>query len=522
MRKIRDALTNHFDRRLSNRRSATILGLDHTTIGKYLTRFTEEGLTWPLPAEMDDATLENLLFSKPSTAVPTETVTSLIDFAQVHEDLKKQGATLTSLHADWEETIPPEQAIGYSQFCRAYQAYKYSLRLSMRRAEVYGENTYVDYSGQTIDITDPDTGEVRRAQIFIGVLGGSSYTYCEATWTQRSRDWLSSHARMFEYFGGVSRLVVPDNLKAAVTKADRFSPVLNESYRAMCRYYDIVPLPARAYRPKDKARAEGAVLLVQRWILFRLRKRKFFTLDEANREIRVLLEQLNHKPFQKLTGSRHSRWLEHELPTLQPLPARPYEFAEWGKVRAGIDYHVKIDNYHYSVPYQMRGNEVEYRMTDKVVELFSRGKSLVTHERSHQAEKTTTSDDHRPAAHQAVQGWNEEAALAWAASIGPGTKAVLHAKLSRARGELMGYRATQDMKSLTKVHGPERLEEACSYALVNKISKATDLRTILDKRLDKLLSQDTLDATSPDVGHENIRGAHYYDRILNTDKEPRS
>jgi transposase len=191
-------------------------------------------------------------------------------------------------------------------------------------------------------------------------------------------------------------------------------------------------------------------------------------------------------------------------------------------VRAGIDYHVKIDNHHYSVPYQMRGQEFEYRLTDKVVELLFKGKSVVTHERSYKVEVPTTQDDHRPAAHQAVQGWNEESALAWAASVGPGTKAVLQAKLSRARGELMGYRATQDMKSLAKVHGPERLEEACNYALVNKISKATDLRTVLDKRLDKLLSQDTLDATSPDVNHENIRGAHYYDRILKTDKEPQS
>jgi transposase len=518
MRKIRDVLTNHFDRRFSNRKNATIVGMNHTTIAEYLERFNKAGLSWPLPTEMDDATLEGLLFLKPSTAVPTESAANPIDFAEIHEELKKQGATLTTLHAEWEEQVSPQAAISYSQFCRGYRAFKKSLNISMRRTEVYGENVYVDYSGQTLDITDATTGEVRTAQVFIGVLGGSNYTYCEATWTQRSRDWIGSHTRMFEYFGGVPRVVVPDNLKAAVTKPDWFSPVINESYKVMCRHYGIAPFPAHPYKPKHKARAEGGVLLAQRSILFRLRKRKFFSLEEANREIRVLLDKLNHEPFQKLTGSRHSRWLESELPTLQPL-AVAYEFAEWGKARAGVDYHVKIDNHHYSVPFEMRGKEIEYRLTDKAVELIFKGKSVAVHQRSYQAECTTTLDAHRPPGHQAIQGWTEEAALSWAATVGPSTQAVLRIKLSHTHGETMGYRMTQSVKSLAKAHGADRLEEVCAYALAHKISNMPDLRAILDKRLDKLLSQDTSDVASPDVEHENIRGADYYDRILNTEKE---
>lgn len=522
MRKIRDVLINHFDRRFSNRKIAPIVGMNHTTIAEYLARFNKAGLSWPLPAEMDDATLESLLFLNPIPAVPKGAASKLIDFAEIHEELKKKGATREALHTEWLEQASPQEAISYAQFCRAYNAFKSSLRLSARQTEVYGENTYVDYSGQTINITDPDTGEVRTAQIFVGVLGGSGYAYCEATWTQRSRDWLGSHARMFEYFGGVSLVVVPDNLKAAVTKADRLFPVINESYKAMCRYYGVAPFPARGYRPKDKARAEGGVFLAQRWILFRLRKRKFFTLEESNREIRVLLDKMNLKSFQKLKGCRHSRWLEHELPTLQPLPMAPYAFAEWGKVRAGIDYHVNVDDHFYSVPYQLRGQEFEYRLTDKAVELIFRGKSVAVHQRSHQAEGTSTLDAHRHPAHQAVQGWSEVAALAWAATVGPSTQAVLRIKLSHTHGETMGYRMTQTVKSLAKVHGPDRLEEACAYALAHKISKVADLRSVLDKRLDKLLSQDTPEAASPEVNHENIRGAHYYDRILNTEKESQS
>lgn len=519
MRKIRDVLTHHFDRRFSNRKIATIVDINHSSVAKYIERFTEAGLSWPLPAEMDDAALESLLFQKSVHVVPTKPVNKLIDFVEVHEELKRKGATRQALYTEWLEQASPQDAISYAQFCRAYNAFKKSLRISVRQTEVYGEKTYVDYSGQTINITDPNTGEIRTAQIFVGVLGGSGYTYCEATWTQRSRDWLGSHARMFEYFGGVSLAVVPDNLKAAVTKADRLFPVINESYKAMCRHYGVVPFPARGYSPKDKARAEAGVYLAQVWILFSLRKRKFFTLEEANREIRALLDKLNLKPFQKLKGSRHSRWLEHELPTLQPLPMAPYEFAEWGKVRAGIDYHVNVDGHYYSVPYQLRGQEFEYRLTDKTVELISKGKSIVVHQRSYQSEGTTTLEAHRHPAHQAVQGWTESAALDWAATVGPSTQAVLRNKLSHSHGEAMGYRMTQTVKSLAKAHGPDRLEEACTYALAHKITKVADLRAILDKRLDKLLSQDTPEGASPAANHENIRGAHYYDRILNTEKE---
>jgi hypothetical protein len=268
----------------------------------------------------------------------------------------------------------------------------------------------------------------------------------------------------------------------------------------------------------------GLVLLTQRWILFALRKRKFFTLEEANREIRVLLERLNQKPFQKREGSRFARWQEHELPALQQLPAAPYEIAEWGKVRAGVDYHVLIDGHSYSVPHQLRGREFEYRMTDKVIDLIYKGKTVVLHQRSYEARGTTTLDTHRSPAHLAVHQTDDDA-LAWAAGVGPGTVAVMRLQLSKGNGHLMGYRITQAMKSLAKAHTPSRLEEACAYALDNRITSVPDIRNILSRKLDKLFSSDT-SATSDiavhNVVHENIRGAQYYDRILNSDEEPQS
>lgn len=519
MRQIRDVLTYLFERRLSKVQTSKVVGIHRATVQKYLTRFHQSGLPWPLPPELDDAAFERLLF--PINADAANQGVDDIDFAHTHAEMQKRGATLSVLYAEWLEQSTSPKPISYSQFCRQYKQYKKSLRISMRRTEVYGQNVYVDYSGMTINIVNRETGEVRTAQVFVGVLGGSSYTYCEATWTQRSRDWLGSHARMFDYFGGVPCVIVPDNLKAAVTKVDRFEPKINESYQAMCRHYRIAPLPARIYRPKDKAKAEGAVLLAQRWILFVLRRQTFFTLEEANRAIRTLLDQLNHKPFQKQVGSRYSRWLEHELPTLQSLPATPYECAEWGKVRAGSDYHVRIDGHSYSVPYQLRGKELDYRMTDKIVEFISNGKPVATHPRSFEADRTTTQATHQAPAHQAMQ-WDRDSALAWAESVGPNTAAVLSAKIDKIKGDVMGYRVTQTMKSLLKAHGATRLEEACAYAHAHKLTLGSDLRTVLDKRLDRLFVQETSVASPSNIDHSNIRGAQYYDRLLATDEESQS
>jgi len=517
MRKIRDVLTYSFERKLSQRQIANVIGVHRSTINDYLERFKNSEISWPLPADIDDTALEERLFPHSASKEPQKAAP--IDFDYVHAELKKRGATLDALHAEWLETTPLSQHISYEQFCRRYKAYKKSLRISMRRTDPYGEKVYVDYSGMTMGITQRDTGEIKTAQVFVGVLGGSGYAYCEVTWTQRSHDWIGSHIRMFEYFGGVPRIVVPDNLKAAVTKADRHTPVINQTYQALCRHYNnIVPFPARPYRPKDKARAENGVSLAQRWILFRLRKRKFFTLEEANQEIRVLLERWNHKPFQKQQGSRFSRWLEHELPVLQALPATPYEFAEWGKVRAGVDYHVEIDGHSYSVPYQLRGKEIEYRMTDRIVDLIVKGKSVALHQRSFVKGGLTTLDTHLHPSHKAVQ-WSNEDALTWAASIGPSTEAVLRIQLSKAIGHYLAYRITQAIKSLEKAHDKVRLEQACTYGLAHKITNTAGLRNILDKRLDQLFAEESPNPAIPDIDHKNIRGAEYYDRLLRIEKE---
>lgn len=525
MRRIRDVLTCLFENNLSERATSTYTGVNRTTVSDYKIRFKHSALPWPLPADIDDPALEQALF--PSAIPAPRQARGEIDFAPMHKEMRKKGATIAVLFDEWCQTVSPESEVSYSQFCRLYRQFKQSLRISLRQTCVDGELAFVDYAGPTMTVHDPETGAARTVQIFIGVLGGSSYTFCEATWSQKSQDWIESHCRMFEFFGGVPRVVVQDNLKSAVTKADRLSPVINESYAAACRYYQTHPFPARAYYPKDKARAEVGVLVAERWILFRLRKRKFFSLQELNQAIRELLNQINLKPFQKMPGSRFSNWIETEKAALQPLPVARYQFAEWGKVRVGLDYHVTVYKHAYSVPNQLRGEELEFRLTTTTLDLFLKNKSVASHTRSYEEGGTTTLAAHRTKAHSAIAEWSAIESLEWAGEVGPSTLSMLSTQLQKLNNYLIGYRSTQAMKKLFKVYGQTRLEEACTYAVKHKISHSSALRNILAKNLDRLFAQatgqDTETAAKPPAEpHENIRGADYYDLILTDKKDEES
>lgn len=513
MRIVRDILTYLLDRNMTQRNTARIVGVDRTVVLKMLNRYQESGLPWPIPEIVSDTKLKEIVY--PST----KRVDFSINFDVIHEALQGKGATLAVLHDEWVTEAPGRNTLSYPQFCKRYDKYRRQLSISMRRADQFGEVAYVDYSGMTACYFDPNTMQEIKCQIFIGVLGGSQYTYSEAMHTQRMRDWLSCHARMLTYFGGVPRVIVPDNLKAAVTKADRFFPTVNESYRAMCQYYGTMPFPARAHKPKDKPKAEAGVLLVQRWILFVMRKRKFFSLDELNREIAALLIKLNEKPFQKKSGSRKLKWIEHELPALMPLPAQPYIPAEWGKVRAAKDYHVEIERSFYSVPYRFRNSEIEYKLTDTSVELLQEREVIASHERSKIEGSVSTKLEHQPPNHKAVSGWNADEAISWARGVGEHTAKMLATQLERSRNFMSGYRTTEGMKSLCKRYGGERLEEVCCYALANSATSMLEVRTILSKNLDSLLPRGFSDNPAPEIAHENIRGAEYYARILNETKE---
>lgn len=517
IQKVRDAMRCIFEQNSSIREASRLSGLSRCAVSKYVKQLALAEMTWELIDNADEIKLASILNPPINPLAKNQ---HNIDFGAVHEELKQKGATLAVLHDEWLSSTPDENHISYSHFCRAYTKYKKSLRISLRLTHVYGEMALVDYAGKTVTVTYIHTGEERTAQIFIGVLGGSNYTFCEATWSQKLRDWIESHGRMFEYFQGVPKMVVHDNLKSAVTKADRVSPILNESYRQMCRHYGTYPFPARALKPKDKPQAEGAVLLVSRWILFRLRKHKFFSLAELNGAIQELLVKLNARPFQKLPGSRLINWQTYEKAALQPLEAEKYQFAEYGVTRAGLDYHVCVDRHYYSVPYHLREQQFNYRLTPTSLELIYKGKCIVTHQRSFEIGAATTLDAHRPPAHSAVAGWTQENALNWANSIGPSTSLFLETLLNKVNNYLMGYRIEQAIKRLQKTFGDKRLEQAAFFALQNKVTNSEGLRKILSGKLDlafRVERTDQEDVVHDKVlitDHKNIRGADYYSQLL--------
>lgn len=347
MRKIEEVLRLHHAGCRSNREIAQAVRVSPTTVADYLRRARQAGLGWPLPADLTERVLEAVLFPP--------TVASRIrrpepDWAAIHRQVGRCGVTLELLWQEYREQQPT--GYQYSAFCLHYRAFARRLPVTLRQSHAPGERLFVDYSGQIVPVIDAITGEERSAQIFVAVLGASNYTFVEATWSQGLADWLGSHVRCLEFLGGVPELLVPDNLKSAVKSPSRYEPDLNPSYAELAAHYGVTVLPARARKPRDKAKVEAGVLLAQRWILARLRRRRFFGLDELNRAIQPLLAELNHRPFKRLPGSRQSAFETLDRPALKPLPPTRYEFAEWKRAVVGIDYHVELGRHYYSVPYR--------------------------------------------------------------------------------------------------------------------------------------------------------------------------
>jgi transposase len=360
----------------SNRSIGEALSISKSTVSTYLARAKALGIeTIEHSNSIDDEKLKEMMFPKNNEK------SYEIDFERINKELKRKHVTLMLL---WQEEAEKNPDIfGYTRFCGLYKEWKKENKISMRQNHKAGEKGFIDYAGSTVPIHNHKTGEVSNAQIFLMVLGASDHAYVEATYTQQTRDFIGSNISAFEYFGGVPEVLVPDNLKSGVNLASKYEPVINQTYRELANHYGSVVIPARARKPKDKAKVENGVLIAGRWILARIRDRKFFSLEELNEAIWELLEEYNNKKFQKLDCSRRSLFEEVEKEALLPLPRTRFEIAEWKKVRANIDYHVTIENGHYSVPYQLRGKELQARSTDKSVEIFHQGKRVASHARSY-------------------------------------------------------------------------------------------------------------------------------------------
>jgi transposase len=505
MRKIKEVLRLKFDNKLSKRQIAQSCSIAHSTVSEYLRRFRRASLNWPLPEEIDDNQLEQLLFPRPQIGSPHRRPQP--DWAYIHQELRRKGVTLMLLWQEYKELYPN----GYqtSQFCHLYRQWAKQLDPVMRQEHRAGEKMFVDYAGMTVAVFDMQSAKMGDAQIFVAVLGASNYTYAEATWTQTLPDWIASHTRAFNYFGGVAQVVVPDNLKAGVSKACFYEPNINPTYLDMANHYGTVVIPTRVRRPKDKAKVEVGVQIVERWILARLRDRQFFSLPQLNRAIADLLPELNGKPFQKMPGSRQSMFESIDRPALKPLPAQTYQYAQWKKATVNVDYHVEVARHYYSVPHTLIKKRIDVRITDTTVECFYKGKRVASHIRSHHKARHSTVKEHMPKSHQKWAQWTPDRFTRWAAKIGPHTARMIERILNSRPHPQQGFRSCLGILRLAKNFGDARLEAACRRALSIGGTSYRSVESILKHNLDQKPLPDQPD-NDTSVEHGNIRGAQYY------------
>jgi transposase len=505
MRKIKEVLRLKFDNQLSKRQIAQSCSIAHSTVSEYLRRFRQASLNWPLPEEIDDNQLEQLLFPRPQIGSPHRRPQP--DWSYIHQQLRRKGVTLMLLWQEYKELYPN----GYqtSQFCHLYRQWAKQLDPVMRQEHRAGEKMFVDYAGMTVAVFDMQSAKMRDAQIFVAVLGASNYTYAEATWTQTLPDWIASHTRAFNYFGGVAQVVVPDNLKAGVSKACFYEPNINPTYLDMANHYGTVVIPTRVRRPKDKAKVEVGVQIVERWILARLRDRQFFSLPQLNRAIADLLPELNGKPFQKMPGSRQSMFESIDRPALKPLPAQTYQYAQWKKATVNVDYHIEVARHYYSVPHTLIKKRIDVRITDTTVECFYKGKRVASHIRSHHKARHSTVKEHMPKSHQKWAQWTPDRFMRWAAKIGPHTARMIERILNSRPHPQQGFRSCLGILRLAKSFGDARLEAACRRALSIGGTSYRSVESILKHNLDQKPLADQPD-NDTSVEHGNIRGAQYY------------
>ena len=366
----------------------------------------------------------------------------------------------------------------------------------------------MDYAGQTVPVVNPATGEIRQAQIFVATLGASNYTYAEAQWRQDLPNWIGGHVRAFSFFGGVPEILIPDNLKTGVKSPCRYEPDINPTYHDLAQHYGTAVIPARVRKPKDKAKVEVGVQVVERWILARLRNRKFFSLADLKNAIHELLAEINNRLMRHLGKSRRELFEALDQPALRPLPGLPYEFAIWKKARVHIDYHIEFDKHYYSVPYTLVRKEVFVRATERTVEVFYKHKRVASHPRSRDRGRFSTIPDHMSPAHRKYSEWSPNRFLRWAEKIGPHTAQLVEAVLASRRHPQQAYRSCLRILHLGKRYTDERLEAACRRALPSGIRSYKGIKNILDTKLDQLQPEEP--TTAALTTHANIRGQSYY------------
>lgn len=500
MRMIKEVLRLYYSCGLSHKKISKALGCSHGSIAEYIHRAQAAGLTWPLPDELDDAQLEQKLF--PPNAKKTGSRPQP-DCISMHLELKRKGVTLDRLWTEYREEYP--DGYGQTQFCDIYRKFAKTTSISMRQVHKAGERAFSDFAGKTQPIVDSSTGEITQAHLFVCTLGASSFTFAKLYADETTESWCNGHAEAFQYFDGVTKIVVPDNPKPVITKACPYEPEVNASFAQMAAHFDVAVIPARVRKPKDKAKVEAAVGLATRWILAVLRHRTFFSLAEANQAVSALLEKLNDRPFTKMPGSRRSLYEQLDRPALKSLPKSSFEFANIKRASVNIDYHIEYDSHFYSVPYQLRKEVVEIRATSTTIEILFKGKRIASHARNFIDYKHTTLNEHRPKSHQEYGEWPPERITAWAGKIGPAAVQLVEVIIQQRTLPEQGYRSCMGILRLAKTFGESRLEAACSRALAIRGFSFKSVKSILSSGLDQRPLPEHPHQLS--IVHSNIRGA---------------
>jgi len=503
MKKIKEVIRLKFEAGLSNRAIAGACKISNSTVGDYLRRAADAGLRWPL-GELGDEELNQKLFPEDPT-IQSEPEYPMPDWVKMNTEKRQKGVTLRLLWQEYKEQYP--NGYQYSQFCEHYQRWKkQQVEPSMHKEHKGGEEMEVDYAGLKMQMIDPETGEIIKLSIFVATLPASNYLYAEAQLKEDQKNWNNGHARAFEYFGGVVKIVVPDILKTGITKPNYYEPGVNLAYQDLAEYYKFAVLPARVRKPKDKGAVENGVQNVERWVIAPLRKRQFFSLHEVQTAIREQLEVLNNRVMQGPGRSRRQEFEAIDLPNLRSLPERPYEYAEWKTATVHIDYHVEFEDHLYSVPFHLIHQKVNIRATEKMVEIFHQGKSVAIHLRNYRKARYSTLRAHMPENHQFMDELNSDKLLEWAGKIGPQTFTLIQATLQSRNYPEQAYRTCLGILKLARKFSSANMETASQIIYESKVFSCK----ILEQELIFLQKKLTLQTTETLPAHENIRGAEYY------------
>ena len=508
MKDISKALKMRYMANISLREIAIATKLPHTTIADYCKRFDNSGYDLDVLLSFGDDKIISILFPN-KKIVQKNLEKPMPDVEYIHKEIVKKGVTFELLWYEYKDIHP--DGYGLSQFKEYYYRYKKRLNPSMRQTHIPGDKLFVDYSGLTMNVIDQFTGEVSKVQVFVAVLGASGYTFVHATKSQTLKDFILSHTKAFDFFGGVPNVLVPDNLKSAIISNNKKGIVENESYSELARHYDCVISPARPRKPKDKPKAEQGVQGIQRWLIAVLRNRIFFNVDEINIAFSSLIDIYNNKVMKHIGKSRYELYLQLDLPALQPLPNNRFIYKEFKVATVHLDYHVELDKCFYSVPYKYLKEKVEIRYSIATVEIYHQNILIATHPRLHRINDTSTQKEHMPLNHQyANEKMNPTRLKNWGETIGESAYIFVNQKLEDAQYPTNAYRSTIAILNLAKLYGKENLNLALAYALSINATSTKSIESILSKKL-YLLGLPTIATNNTILNtHENLRGKDYY------------